>query len=159
MHIVQSENNTNVLPQYDAKVFRAALSDGYLDGCTVGASNRNVIIGAGALMMCGRCVIIDSSQVLAAPAGNGYIRVRIDVDSSLTPVSVSLISSSSTTQEDINNGGSIYDVILGTYNSDSATTTAVRTLPQASPRGATIYSGTSAPSSSLGEDGDIYIQY
>lgn len=160
MFIVQSDNGVNVLPQYDAKLYRAALTDGVLDGCAVSASGINVIVDTGALIACGRVVIIDSPQViLATSSGSGYIKMTLDIDSASTPVTISLTSSSTVVREDINNSGTKYELIIGTYTSNGSTASATKTLAVAVPNAPRIRYGTATPSSSLGNNGDIYIQY
>ena len=122
-------------PSEWGQMFEAVLADGILRGCVVTASGTNVYISEGALIIKGRLIEIPSTVTEATTPtyNNGYGRVKVCINT--TNSSTTLLNqqafvdteySSSTTfpaltQDDINDGGTLYEVELAvlTYTSGS----------------------------------------
>lgn len=147
-----------------AATFRALFSDGKLYGCALTYSGQDVSIGTGMMVIGGHVFQILSAQTVRAPSGyTGTANVVATIDLTATSsttefeqVSFSCRAESATIRkDDLDAGGSVYEVVIGTVSVSNGTITAVASdIPSAR---RTIYEMSTAPDSSLGKDGDICI--
>ena len=105
------------------------------DGMAVTADGLNLTIGTGKALICGRLVEIASPETVQIPANsNGYLCLTIDLTQSNTSSGTPWETDytfvinqvraeflTSTTTDDLNNGGLIYNFVLGSVTSDAAT--------------------------------------
>lgn len=115
---------SNVSPIDDAQLYKhlEPLS-GVITGLALTASGSNSInVGAGWVVICGRVVAVTSETVAAtlsptATAGRLMIVIDLtDVDEPAKFVSTAEVAYSDLTQEDINNGGNVYQFEIARYN-------------------------------------------
>lgn len=113
-------------PSGDAMVRAAALHDGILNGCALTHSGFSVTMAAGHILANGRTVRHDASDswsVSGAVSGFARVVMTIDLSKTSTATSFTMISSDvdyaasleefgSLRQDDLNDGGTIYQVEL-----------------------------------------------
>ncbi len=119
-------NESAVTPIDDAELYRFLFSyeSGIFKGCNITKGTGNKIkISSGRIVICGRVVVLEDEEINAklSPSGtqNGRLILRIDISKGLeeaaqlyTQVSA---NSSKLVQEDINAGGTIYELLLASY--------------------------------------------
>ena len=115
-----------VRPPDDAAIFARVLSDGIVDGCAMSAAGSTLHLTAGRLIACGREGGIASAlDIPIAGASSGYARLVLSVDMSASAsasdfkqvrldveYSATLGGFEDLTQDDINNGGTLYQMVL-----------------------------------------------
>jgi hypothetical protein len=136
-----------------AAVLSGIAKNGVLDGLEVtAAGSSGAVISAGKAIINGYVYILDESKTLAADAGEGRkdkIVLRLDTENKEIVTAFKSDDSDNTDNEislavvQVQTGGIVTNV------------TDLRTFPFHNP----ILYGTSAPRSTRGIDGDIYIQY
>ena len=184
INILQFDGST-VSSADDAAIYRTALSDGIINGCNVSHSGANINISAGRVLMCGRTAKFEAEQIQASLIASGELIIKIDMEGS-TPAEWITRQPQDLTQQDINNGGTIYEIQIATYTADeSGIKSITRTVPDASTlldgKPGTYYLnynnlnnkptletlggqrkiliGTQPPDEIESQPGDIYIQY
>lgn len=115
-----------VTPSDDGAVFAAALSDGIATGCNMTRVGSTIRIASGKLIACGRVARVPAAQdIPVTGASSGYARIVLTVDLSRSSTASvfeqvaldvqyaqTIGAFASLTQEDINNGGTMYQIVL-----------------------------------------------
>lgn len=119
----------NITPTDDATLYELFSSSqaGIIYGCNVTSLGANQLqVSAGRGLILGRSFVVEQETILAdlAPSGNmkGRLSIKIDLGNAETPISFETQVGSvlpSPTQEQLNRGGSIYEMPLATYNADA----------------------------------------
>lgn len=163
------------------------------------AASLNATLGSGECVICGRHVTITGTESITLSASSsGYIVLRYNTTLSGNNI-VKLLAVTSTRSDNINNNGTIHDLVIGQYSTNASgvssytdkrevrssvgqTADKLSTARTISLTGAVTgsvsfdgsanvsiatsvgtapetLSGTTAPTSAQGKDGDIYIQY
>ena len=159
-------DNQLVTAKQHGALFRAAFGDGILSGMDINVSGKTITIGAGYCVVAGREIQLTATETVSVTATSGYARVLMQIDLSQTATEsafsqASLVLQTATsqdgfsalTQDDINGGGTVYQIVLCVVQCGSSLTLLSKAPNAAHP----ITVGTDAPSG--GSDGDIYIQY
>lgn len=131
---------SNVAPIDDATLYQH-FDDraGILAGCTVAINGTSIHIGAGRGIICGRVFQVVAEDFPAALGANLLGRLLIRVDTANAGAPISFVAQAANplpalTQEDINRGGTVYEMPLATYNvSATAISDIVRVAPVLSP--------------------------
>lgn len=134
------------------RLVKAALSDGIVDGCAITKSGNNINITAGHILAGGAFVEVNATTLTVS--SDGEVILKIDT-SAETPVSIIARTSAALTQQDLTNGGTVYELRLAAFTISSGS---VNTLSGEARKARPIgYSyGTAAPSG--GSSGDIYFK-
>lgn len=141
----------NITPTDDATLYELFSSSqaGIIYGCNVTSLGANQLqVSAGRGMILGRSFVVEQETILAelAPSGNmkGRLSIKIDLGNTETPISFETQVGSvlpSPTQEQLNRGGSVYEMPLAEYDVDaiqiSNVTMASENVYMASPWGET----------------------
>lgn len=141
----------NITPTDDATLYELFSSSqaGIIYGCNVTSLGANQLqVSAGRGMILGRSFVVEQETILAelAPSGNmkGRLSIKIDLGNAETPISFETQVGSvlpSPTQEQLNRGGSVYEMPLAEYDVDaiqiSNVTMAAENVYMASPWGET----------------------
>lgn len=139
----------NITPTDDATLYELFSSSqaGIIYGCNVTSLGANQLqVSAGRGMILGRSFVVEQETILAdlAPSGNmkGRLSIKIDLGNAETPISFETQVGSALpdpTQEEINRGGSVYEMPLAEYNVDAIQVSSLKNVaPQiiiASPTG------------------------
>lgn len=131
---------SNVAPIDDATLYQH-FDDraGILAGCTVAINGTSIHVGAGRGIICGRVFQIVAEDVPATLGANLLGRLLIRVDTANAGSPITFVAQAATplpalTQEDINKGGTVYEMPLATYNvSATAISDITRVAPVLSP--------------------------
>ena len=116
----------HVTPADDGAAFASALSDGILTGCAITSVGSTLKIEAGKILACGRVARIAAAQnIPVTGATSGYARLLLTVDLSKTSTSTTFEqvaldietanavgSFPALVQDDINNGGTKYQIVV-----------------------------------------------
>ena len=110
--------NAKVRPLVDAAVFAFVVTDGIANGCELSIAGATLNLGAGNIIACGRNIKVPAAQAIAVTgASSGYARLVLTIDLSASEdqqikldmeYAASESGFSSLTQEDINDGGTVY---------------------------------------------------
>lgn len=116
----------------DSMVFRKMLdyNDGVLNGMELSNTTTTITIGEGNIMVAGRPIGVVGSETVTAGTDAAYCKLVVEIDLSQTAtvstfeqVSFKIIKSTtaypSVTQEDMDNGGNIYQVALAQFRTTS----------------------------------------
>jgi hypothetical protein len=130
--------NQTFTPSEWGQMFEAILPNGILRGCAMTSSGTSFNIAKGAILLKGRLIVIPSTvtESTSPTYPDGYGRVKLCINTSNTSTSLvnqqayitTEYSSSSTfpslTQQDVNDGGTTYEVALATlkYSGGSIST-------------------------------------
>lgn len=112
---------------------------GILAGCTVAINGTSIHVGAGRGVICGRVFQIVAEDVPATLGANllGRLLIRVDTANSGSPITFVAQAANplpALTQDDINRGGTVYEMPLATYNvSATAISDITRVAPILSP--------------------------
>lgn len=123
-----------VTPADDGAACAARQSDGVLTGCTMSAVGSTLTLGAGLIIACGRIVRVAAAQSIPVTGAlSGYARLRLTLDMSATAtetefyqvrLDVDYASSrdgfDTLTQQDVNAGGTVYQMVLCVVSLSSA---------------------------------------
>lgn len=119
----------NITPTDDATLYELFSSGqaGIIYGCNVTSLGANQLqVSAGRGMILGRSFVVEQEIVLAnlAPSGNmkGRLSIKIDLGNAETPISFETQVGSvlpGPTQEQLNRGGSVYEMPLAEYDVDA----------------------------------------
>lgn len=121
-------NGQNITPADDAALYaHFDARSGKIYGCEVTHLGSNQIrIAAGRGMICGRQFVIEDTTVLATLADTGTMsgRLLVQVDIGNTEQPIQIITQAAATlpeltQEDLNAGGTVYQLPLATYTVDN----------------------------------------
>lgn len=132
-----------VTPSDDGAVFAACVSDG-LYGGTITTSGTSLRLTVGKIIACGRVIRIASQTDIAMTQSSGYARLVLTIDLSKSEaqrcaLDVEYQSSkaafSALTQNDINNGGTKYQVAMCMARLSSSATTILWTCGTAHGKG------------------------
>ena len=118
--------NRFVRPVEDAALFRALVSDGIYDGCSITTLGSTLKLAAGRLVACGRCARVPTDQDIAVTgASSGYARLVLTIDLSASNTgtvfqqvkldveyAATLGGFDSLTQQDLQNGGTTYQIVI-----------------------------------------------
>lgn len=112
----------------DSMVFRKMLdyNDGVLNGMELSTTTTTITIGAGNIMVAGRPIGVVGSETVTVGTDAAYCKLVVEIDLSKTAtvstfeqVSFKIIKSTTTypepTQEDMDNGGELYQVALAQF--------------------------------------------
>lgn len=112
----------------DSMVFRKMLdyNDGVLNGMTLSNTSTTITIGAGNIMVAGRPIGVIGSETVTVGTDVAYCKLVVEIDLSQTAtvstfeqVSFKIIKSTvdypTVTQEDMDNGGNVYQVELAKF--------------------------------------------
>lgn len=138
MIILKQFNGANVTPADDAALY--AHFDrrcGVFAGCEIAHLGANQIsISSGRGMVCGRTFAVEAETILAtlATSGtqNGRLLVHVDIGNAEAPIS--FVTQAAATlpdlvQEDLNDGGTVYQLVLATYTVNSTTISDLSVAP------------------------------
>ena len=106
------------------RLLKTALNDGIIDGCAITKSGANITVAAGHIMACGG--LIEVSATTLTVSSSGEIVLRIDTNAE-TQASVLARTATTLTQNDLTNGGTVYELQLATYTFSSGAVGAVTT--------------------------------
>lgn len=112
---------------------------GILAGCSVAINGTKIHVGAGRGVICGRVFQIVAEDVNAVLGANllGRLLIRVDTSNVNTPISFVAQAANplpALTQDDINRGGTVYEMPLATYNVSAASISNIkRVAPVLSP--------------------------
>lgn len=119
----------NITPTDDATLYELFSSSqaGIIYGCNVTSLGANQLqVSAGRGMILGRSFVVEQETILAelAPSGNmkGRLSIKIDLGNAETPISFETQVGSvlpSPTQDQLNRGGSVYEMPLAEYDVDA----------------------------------------
>lgn len=123
------------------RVVKKAISDGVIDGCSMTKSGAAINITAGHIVACGALVEIESASMNVSASGE--LVLKIDTTSE-TPAQLLTRASSTLTQQDLTNGGTVYELRLATYTVSSGNVSAISIKVPNSP---TVYVQQAQPSS------------
>lgn len=131
---------SNVAPIDDAILYQH-FDDraGVLAGCAVSISGTNVHVGAGRGVICGRVFQIVAEDVPATLGANLLGRLLIQIDTSNAESPITFVAQAANplpalVQDDINRGGTVYQMPLATYSvSATGISDIVRVAPVLSP--------------------------
>ena len=144
----------NITPTDDATLYElfSNSQSGLIYGCNVTSLGANQLqVSAGRGMILGRSFVVEQETILAdlAPSGNmmGRLSIKIDLGNAETPISFETQVGSvlpSPTQEELNRGGSVYEMPLATYNADAVQITNLQNVapPLIMPAPVAIENGT-----------------
>lgn len=144
----------NITPTDDATLYELFSNSqaGLIYGCNVTSLGANQLqVSAGRGIILGRSFVVEQETVLAelAPSGTmkGRLSIKIDLGNAETPISFETQVGSvlpSPTQEQLNRGGSIYEMPLATYDADAVKITNLQNVapPLIMPAPVAIESGT-----------------
>lgn len=122
---VMADNNQSISASQDGAMYNAFAGNkdfviaGIGNEMVVGhnATSRVVSLGTGEAIVCGRHITAQGTNTLTLPASSsGYLCLRYDVSTSGI---ASLVSTTTVRKENLNNGGSVRDMVLGEYTTDS----------------------------------------
>ena len=129
MRVVRASGQ-NVSPSDDGKLFNRIFSDGLFDAVTITSLGAALVhIPAMYGIMAGREFVTESQDfTVTLPSSSssiGYIVVRYNLAEENVISIVSYIGDYSPTKEDINNTGTVYEMIIATYSASSVAVTAI----------------------------------
>lgn len=117
----------------DSMIFRKMLdyNDGVLNGMALSNTTTTITIGAGNIMVAGRPIGVIGSETVTAGTDAAYCKLVVEIDldqtataSTFEQVSFKIIKSTtaypSVTQEDMDNGGKVYQVALAQFRTTSS---------------------------------------
>lgn len=114
-----------IRPQEDAALMAAICADGLYGGCQITASGATVKLSAGRIIACGRICIVASELSVPVSGTSGYARLVLTIDRSKSAAqqraidvetSTTLEGFAALTQNDINAGESVYQMVLCTVS-------------------------------------------
>ena len=118
--------------EVDSMVFRKMLdyNDGVLNGMTLSNTTTTITVGAGNIMVAGRPIGVIGSETVTAGTDTAYCKLVVEIDLSQTAtvstfeqVTFKIIKSTTSypevTQEDMDNGGNVYQVALAQFRTTS----------------------------------------
>lgn len=128
-----------VSPANDAAFMAKVARDGRISGCLLSRSGSTLHITAGRLLACGRGVGVDTAlDIPVTGASSGYARLILTIDRSQSAVSgnfkqarfdleyaSTLAGFEELTQDDINNGGTVYQMVVCVMSLGSAGITGI----------------------------------
>lgn len=94
------------------RLLKSAFSDGIIDGCEITKSGSTIAISSGYLIVGGAYVEVGSASANISASGELVIRVNTESD---TPVVMEVRTAQDLTQEDLANGGAVYEMRLATF--------------------------------------------
>lgn len=120
----------------DSMIFRKMLGghDGIINGMALTYSGSTITIGAGTMMIAGRPIGVVGSESVTATVSNTYNKLVAEIDLSKTAtvsefnqasfkiLTGNMYSSITLTQEDMDNGGDVYQVELARFRTGSNAT-------------------------------------
>ena len=134
---IKQYNGSTVTPQDDARLYELLSGGqvGIVEGCTISCPGTNQLLITGGWGVCnGRCFEIEQETILAkvSTSGtmNGRLCIKIDL-SSESPISFETQAASALpalTQEELNYGGSIYEIPLATYQISTVAISGLKTV-------------------------------
>lgn len=129
MITLKQSTGQNITPTDDATLYELFSSSqaGIIYGCNVTSLGANQLqVSAGRGMILGRSFVVEQETILAelAPSGNmkGRLSIKIDLGNAETPISFETQVGSvlpSPTQDQLNRGGSVYEMPLAEYDVDA----------------------------------------
>lgn len=175
-----ADNGANITCAQDAAMYNvfAGSTDIVLAGIgnelaiNYNSSSLQVTLTSGEAIICGRHVTVSGSDVtltLQPNRSTSILALRYDLSQSGANI-VQFVNPSELQHDDLNDGGDVHDLFLANVSTDSNGVTnfidkrkirsaIVPASVETSEHTDAIRYGTAAPTSALGEDGDIYIQY
>lgn len=119
----------NITPTDDATLYELFSSSqaGIIYGCNVTSLGANQLqVSAGRGMILGRSFVVEQETILAelAPSGNmkGRLSIKIDLGNAETPISFVSVAAGvlpEPEQEELNGGGSVFEMPLAEYDVDA----------------------------------------
>lgn len=100
------------------RLLKSAFSDGIIDGCEITKSGSTLTIGAGFLIAGGAYVEIGDATVDISSSGELIIRIDTTSD---TPAGMQIRTVQDLIQQDLANGGTVYEMRLATFTYTSGT--------------------------------------
>lgn len=114
--------NGLVPPVADRRIYElfSAIANGVAEGVNISTSGTQLIVGSGWGMIQGCAFAITQETIQATTPASGTVdgRLTLDLDVSTSTIAFSTEAQtplSSLTQDDINNGGTVYQMPLATY--------------------------------------------
>lgn len=176
---VMADNNQSISASQDGAMYNAFAGNkdfiiaGIGNEMVVGhnATSRVVSLGTGEAIVCGRHITAQGTNNLTLPASSsGYLCLRYDASSNEI---ASIVATSTIRNENLNNGGSVRDMVLGEYTTNSTGVTSytdrrdvqssavVENATYAETAGVAtkwtgIRWGINDPTDDIGNDGDVY---
>lgn len=124
-------------------LFKSALTDGKLDGCSITTSGANITVAAGRIIAGGALVVVESTTVTASAAGELVLKI----DTSDEGTALILARAATTlTKQDLTGSGTVYEIQLATFGFSGGAVS-----------GLTIKLGTAKPAASASSP-KIYVQ-
>lgn len=162
-----SELKANEFALLLERVGSLSSGSGIIVGCNPSRVNASVLgIAAGFVMVRGRLVYIEGGQASVSPEGittdtKLWITVQVDLTNRQNPVSLLLIPNGEWVTDNGNNATDtgVFKKDIGYIDVTVSPSFDIGTPVYNGTQTRRIYSGTSAPGSTLGLNGDVYFQY
>lgn len=128
-------DGANVTPADDAALYaHFDARSGIISGCEIAHLGANQIsIGSGRGLICGRSFVVEAETILATltTSGTQQGRLLLEVDLSNPTAPIAFITQAAASlpelvQEDINNGGTVFQMQLATYTVSSTAISGLR---------------------------------
>lgn len=153
MITVYQNKGSTVTPLADARLYQllSGSTVGVVLGCEITSLGANQIrVGAGWILILGRCIEIAEETILATTSTSGQVDGRLvlhlDVSNNEAPgtwVTQAQTPLPALTQEDINDSGTIYEMEMATYKVDQLQVTELQTaFPTVMPIPSFLYKAT-----------------
>ncbi len=158
-----------------------ANQDGSLIGCEISSGNNNILIERGYFIVSGGLIYLTTQEIVAAgSSGTKKLCFRIDLTKENTESNFSqgyFLFNSNPRQDDLFNGGSIYDLPFADVVTNGNIITSITILLKeidgdiiglitelknkviTLEEKPAIYNGDTAPTEPFGKDGDIFVEW
>lgn len=168
---VMADNNENITSSQDGAMYNcfAGGQDFIFGGIgnemevSTNTASLTASLATGECIMCGRHISAIGTNTITLPSStSGNLVLRYDLSSS----NIATLTTTDVLQTgNLNDGEQTRDMLLGTFTTTATGVSqyidkrVVKTSILEGTNARTIYDGSSAPSDTLGKDGDIYIQW
>ena len=122
MSILITKNGGEMSSVNFIRLLKTMLTDGIVDGCSITKSGTTVNIGAGHLIAGGAYIEIGNASINISYSGELIVRVDTSSD---TPAEMMIRPAQALTQQDLANGGTVYELQLATFTYSSGSLTAL----------------------------------
>lgn len=107
-----TQNGHPISAENFMRLIRKVIPDGILDGCTVTKSGATINIAAGHIVAGGALVEVEATSLTVSASGELVLRIDKASDN---PAQIVARAATGLTQQDLTNGGTIYEYRLATY--------------------------------------------
>ena len=107
-----TQNGHPISAENFMRLIKKVIPDGILDGCTVTKSGATINIAAGHIVAGGALVEVEATSLTVSASGELVLRIDKASDN---PAQIVARAATGLTQQDLTNGGTIYEYRLATY--------------------------------------------